>query len=68
VEFSIPSSSSSLEHLPVKLLKVASSTEKEKQSCKAALDVGKTVETDTGKKLVERAMQPKAKNKTGNIV
>ena len=66
MEFSIPSSSSSLEHLPVKLLKVASSTEKEVG--KAALDVGKTVETDTGKKLVERAMQPKAKNKTGNIV
>jgi len=35
---------------------------------KAALEVGKTVAADTGKKLIEKVMQPKAKNKIENIV
>jgi len=35
---------------------------------KAALEVGKTVAADTGKKLIEKVMQPKATNKIENIV
>ena len=46
--------------------KVASSGAKEVG--KAALEVGKTVAVDTGKKLIEKVMQPKAKSKIENIV
>jgi len=46
--------------------KVASSAAKEVG--KAALEVGETVAADTGKKLIEKVMQPKAKNKIENIV
>ena len=35
---------------------------------KAALEVDKTVAVDTGKKLIEKVAQPKAKNKIENIV
>jgi len=44
---------------------VASSAAKEVG--KAALEVGKTVAADTGMKLIEKVMQPKAKNKIENI-
>ena len=46
--------------------KVASSAAKEVG--KTALEVGKTVAADTGKKLIEKVMQPKAKSKIENIV
>ena len=46
--------------------KLASSSAKEVG--KAALEVGKTVAVDTGKKLIEKVTQPKAKNKIENIV
>ena len=46
--------------------KVASSAAKEVG--KAASEVGKTVAADTGKKLIEKVMQPKVKNKIENIV
>ena len=39
-----------------------------KEVGKAALVAGKTVAVDTGKKLIEKVMQPKAKNKIENIV
>ena len=45
---------------------VASSAAKE--FGKTALDVGKTMAVDTGKKLIERAMKPKTGNKIENIM
>ena len=39
-----------------------------KEVGKAALDAGKTVAVDAGKKLIEKAMNPKTKNKVENIV
>jgi len=56
----------SLEHSLVKLLKCCLLSIKEVG--KAALEVGKNVAADTGKKVIERVMQPKAKNKIENIL
>ena len=55
IEYSIRFYNFLFEHLPVKRLK------KQLNVGKAALEAGKTVAVDAGKKLIDKAMQPKKK-------